>query len=368
MLARAHMAYARRAIQAGTKATSRWRCQGFSESSRLRRRSTRMGDSKLSSSSSSLPTICKAKVEIGVPYFFFGKNPLLQSLLPPPPSWQSEKSESGLLICCDSLTFFYQHLFRRLLCWKKQKSRIWRTSQIVQTGIVQLWGLSYWMKQTGMTVPQAWQAPQNTQLVPGIWPQWIVWKGGWNGGVNSGGEGTGKGGMPCTCGRGWEDVGLTPIWELLGVKIVDSPVETLSLVQLSPSFSSFRACTIISSCFSSILILALPAFSLGEADTSWSFKKSAFLPISCWLRSLDRGNPRLTVSISWKASILLILLPLPPLLLGFCLGVWVEAFWAVASQLAFSSVTLQSAASPSSPLMTALTSLLFSFGMANLPL
>ena len=69
ILASAHMAYATMASQTGTRATSRWRCQGFSESSRLRRRSNRMGDSKSPFSSFSLPSIWKAKAQIVVPCF-----------------------------------------------------------------------------------------------------------------------------------------------------------------------------------------------------------------------------------------------------------------------------------------------------------
>ena len=69
MVASAHMAYATMASQTGTRATSRWRCQGFSESSRLRRRSTRMGDSKSPFASFSLPSIWKAKAQIVVPCF-----------------------------------------------------------------------------------------------------------------------------------------------------------------------------------------------------------------------------------------------------------------------------------------------------------
>ena len=104
MLASAHMTYATMASQTGTRATSRWRCQGFSESSRLRRRSTRMGDSKSPFASFSLPSIWKAKSQIVVPYFVWQKTT----------STKPSSSASiltiwnirALPICFDSLTSF----------------------------------------------------------------------------------------------------------------------------------------------------------------------------------------------------------------------------------------------------------------------
>ena len=111
-------------------------------------------------------------------------------------------------------------------------------SQKVQIGIKQQSGLSYWNTQIGMTVPHVWQAPQNTQLATGIWPHCGVWKRGGNGGLKSGGETVG---VLHSCGRGWESGELAPVWEL-GVKIGKPPVETPSLGQFSPSFSSFTLC------------------------------------------------------------------------------------------------------------------------------
>ena len=84
-------------------------------------------------------------------------------------------------------------------------------------GIVQLYNLNYWVTHMGMTWPQVWQAPQQTQLATGIWPNCGDWVGarkvgrkqGW---VKMWGEGAGP------CARVWEDVGLAPVWEFLSVR------------------------------------------------------------------------------------------------------------------------------------------------------
>ena len=76
-----------------------------------------------------------------------------------------------------------------------------------------------------------------------------------------------------------------------------------------------------------LLLLGLHLLSplkIGDEDSSCSLKKTALEDLASvfwWLRSLDKGKPRLTLSIAWKASNLLILLARPPLLLGFGLGV-----------------------------------------------
>ena len=133
---------------------------------------------------------------------------------------------------------------------------------------------------------------------------------------------------------------MAPDCEFLSVKFDDPLDETLSLVQPTSSLSSFTSALTTSSNFSSLMTTSSFTFRGGEVNSSDCNFASEDLASVFWLvRSLDNGNPRLTVSMSWYASILLALLPRPPLLLGLAFGVCVQA-----SQL----VVLSSTSTPGS--------------------
>ena len=142
--------------------------------------------------------------------------------------------------------------------------------------------------------------------------------------MKRGGGGTEKGDNSGPVVFGLEGGVLTPDCEFLSVKIDDPLVGTPSLGQDLSSFS-FTSTLAASSLFSSSLVfISFLTFKIGDEDSSCSLKKSALEDLASvfWLlRSLDKGRPRLTLSIAWKASNLLILLAAPPLLLGFGLGV-----------------------------------------------
>ena len=142
--------------------------------------------------------------------------------------------------------------------------------------------------------------------------------------MKRGGGGTEKGDNSGPVVFGLEGGVLTPDCEFLSVKIDDPLVGTPSLGQdfSSFSFTSTLAASSLSS--SSLVFISFLTFKIGEEDSSCSRKKSALEDLASvfwWLRSLDKGKPRLTLSIAWKASNLLILLAAPPLLLGLGLGV-----------------------------------------------
>ena len=112
---------------------------------------------------------------------------------------------------------------------------------------------------------------------------------------------------------------LAPVCEFLSVKMGEPLDETPSLGQYSFSFTTSMFFSFLTTFSFSFLI-----FKAGEADSSCNFKKSSFEDLASVffsLSSLDVGKPRLTVSIAWKASSLLVLLSRPPLLLSFCFGV-----------------------------------------------
>ena len=103
------------------------------------------------------------------------------------------------------------------------------------------------------------------------------------------------------CGRGWLDGGLAPVGKFLSVKCVE-PLDRTSFLGPHSSF------------FSSTLTLFPCSF--GEADSSCnlfiSFLLENLVSVSLRESSRERGNPFFSLSISWKAKSLLILLPLPP--------------------------------------------------------
>ena len=142
--------------------------------------------------------------------------------------------------------------------------------------------------------------------------------------MKRGGGGSEKGDNSGPVVFGLEGGVLTPDCEFLSVKIDDPLVGTPSLGKDFSSFS-FTSTLAASSLFSSSLVfISFLTFKIGDEDSSCSLKKSALEDLASvfWLlRSLDKGKPRLTLSIAWKASNLLILLAAPPLLLGLGLGV-----------------------------------------------
>ena len=142
--------------------------------------------------------------------------------------------------------------------------------------------------------------------------------------MKRGGGGTEKGDNSGPVVFGLEGGVLTPDCEFLSVKIDDPLVGTPSLGQ---DFSSFSFTSTLAASFlfsSSLVFISFLTFKIGDENSSCSLKKSALEDLAsvfCWLRSLDKGKLRLTLSIAWKASNLLILLAAPPLLLGLGLGV-----------------------------------------------
>ena len=205
-----------------------------------------------------------------------------------------------------------------------------------------------------MTVPIIWQAPHTTQLAAGTKANCGGWEKGKKGEAKRYGVKTGA------CGGGWKDGRLASVWKFLGVNVnVDPPAETPALGQNSfSSFSSFTVWVTPSSCFST-LISTLSALSFDGVDSPCILGNSVLedlASVSSWLSSRDSGNPLLTLSISWKSSILLVLLPRPPFLLGFWRGVCVQASLAGASQLSFSLSMLSSAKACSSSTTSSLGS------------
>ena len=108
----------------------------------------------------------------------------------------------------------------------------------------------------------------------------------------------------------------------------------------------------------------LAGWGVGSAGRFSSFLMENLDPVSLRESSRERGNPFFSLSISWKARSLLILLPLPPRLR--LRGVWVQASLAVASQLKSSSSTLQTASISSSLSVTGSNTSFSSSGSSNL--
>ena len=149
--------------------------------------------------------------------------------------------------------------------------------------------------QPGMMVPHVWHPPQTTHWGPGIR---LHSCGEGKDGVEKGETRLGKGGIPGTCGKKLGDGRMTLAWVLLGVKIIEPPVEASKLEHLpSPSSFSTLYLWMSSSSFSSMLLL----LSTGDADSSCTLIISSLEDLASVLleeRSLDTGSPRFSVSFS----------------------------------------------------------------------
>ena len=177
--------------------------------------------------------------------------------------------------------------------------RLHRYQIVHQASCMQFCTVSYWPAQKGTTVPHIWQPPQTTQLAAGIWPSCWVWRNGIQGGVKKRcGEATGEGCRQGPCGRGWVDGGSATVGKLLSVKCLEPLVGTSFPWPPSSSFSSFTSLA-TTSCFSSLIATSSFTSKGGKASSSCSSISEDLGSVFWLLRSLDRGRPRLTVSMSW---------------------------------------------------------------------